>query len=138
MIECLLVFENIEAGQGGGAADGVGGVTMSVVERVRCIAAEGVIHPRGGECGGHGNVSGCEAFGEAEKIRDHALVLAGKHGPRPAEACHDFIEDQMYSMPVTPSAQLAEHAGRPRAHFIHALDDRFDHEGGDARRIHSC
>ena len=51
--ERLFLLEDIEAGQGGGAAEGIGGVTMAIVERPLGRAEEGGVNLAGGERGGH-------------------------------------------------------------------------------------
>jgi len=129
--EGVFVVKEIETGEGSGAAEWVGGVAVTVIESLVGIAEEGVVNARCGERGSHRHRAAGEAFGEAEEIGDHVFLLAGKQGARATEAGHDFIEDEVDVMRIAPRTQVGEHAFRPGAHFIDALDEWFNDHGGN-------
>ena len=130
-IEAFLLFENFQAGEGGGAAEGIGGVGVSVVEGVFGRAEKGVVDFAGGQGGGEGEVAAGNSFGEAEEIRDDFLVLAGEHFPGAPEAGHHLVENEMDVVCGAPSPQGCEGAGWPWAHLVDSLDEGLDDDTGD-------
>lgn len=135
IFECMFLREDIEAGEGGSAAEGIGGVTMAIVKRVFRGSEECLIDGGRGECGGQWKGATGEAFGEAEEIRNHVFLLAGKQGAGAAETGHDLVEYEVDARFITPAAQFRKHAGGPWAHFIDTLDERFDNDASDFFRI---
>ena len=110
--EGFFLLEDLEAGQGGGAAEGVGGVTVAVVERPLRRAEEGVVNLLPVvSVAAMRQVAAGESLGEAEEIRNHVFVLAGEHLAGAAEAGHDFVEDQVDAGFIAPGPQCGEHAG---------------------------
>lgn len=133
--ERLLLFEDVEAGKGGGTAEGIGGVTMAVIKGVFRSTEECLIDGSGGESGGHRQSAAGEAFGEAEEIRNHVFLLAGKQGAGATEAGHDFVQNEVDAGFITPLAQFREHASGPGAHFVDPLDERLNDDARDFSRV---
>lgn len=132
-----LVAEELEAGEGGGAAELTAGVAVAVEEGAafRGIAKEAVEDALGGEGGGEGEVAASEAFGEAEEVWGDAFLLAGEHGAGAAEAGHDFVKDEEDVVLMAPVVELFEHALGPEAHAGGALDEGLDDDGGGAGEV---
>ncbi len=120
--EGLFIFEDLKVGKGGSTAEWIGGVAVAVVESLVRVAQEGFVDGFGGEGGGKRQGAAGETFGEAEVIGNDVLLLAGEQGSGATEAGHDFVEDELNAMVVTPTAQLFKHALWPGAHLVHALD----------------
>lgn len=131
VMQGAVCLENAERCECGGAADGVGGVTMPVVEGVFRGAEEGNVDGRSREGGGEREGAAGEAFGEAEEIRDDVFLLAGEHGAGSPEACHDFVEDEVDVVPGAPGAEFRKHSSGPGFHFIYTLDEGLDDDCGE-------
>lgn len=132
-----LVAEDLEAGEGGGAAELAAGVAVTVEEGAAFggIAEEAVEDALGGEGGGEGEVAASEAFGEAEEVGGDAFLLAGEHSAGAAEAGHDFVEDEEDVVLMAPVVEAFEHALGPEAHAGSALDEGLDDDGGGAGEV---
>src|SRR5581483_3932072 len=61
-------------------------------------AQEGLVDPLRGQRGGEREVAAGEPLAEAEQIGRHALLLAGEHRARAAEARRDHVADQQHAV----------------------------------------
>ncbi len=129
--ERVFGFEQVEAGESGGAAERIRGVTVAVVECVIRAAEEGVINFPGGQGDGEWQVAAGEAFREAEEVRDHIFLLTGEHASGAAEAGHHLVENEVDTGGIAPGAEVPQHPGGPRTHLVDALDEWLDDDGGD-------
>lgn len=77
--------------EGGGARDGVGLVSVAVVEG-RGAVADGGDDAIVDEHGGDGRVSATETFADGDDVGDYVFLLKGKVGAGAAGAAHDFVE----------------------------------------------
>ncbi len=104
-------FENFQRGQRGRAADGIGRVTMSVVEGVfRTAQEQSSKISFVASVAASGTVPPVRPFRQAEEIRDHVLPLAGEHRPGATEAGHDLVQYEVDTVFRGPLPESREHA----------------------------
>jgi hypothetical protein len=122
--------ERFEAHRGGERMTAVG---VAVEERAAfgMAAEERVPHAFGRERGGHRQVPGREALGQAEKVGGHVLLFAREHRARATEARGHLVEDEKHVVVSAQVVDTAEEPARmdvdPRGHLHQRLhDDRGD------------
>src|SRR5690606_28553889 len=122
----VFVPEDVQGGQGDGAADGVAGVAVAVQESPQgfVVVVEGVVDSVGGEHHGQRQVTGGQALGQAHEIRGDAGLFTGEHGAGAAKAHGDFVGNQVYAIAVAGFAQFGVVNRVVHAHAARALDPR--------------
>ena len=131
VVEEMILFEEVEAGEGGGAGERVAGVGVAVekgfagVFGLVGVGVEGVEDFWRGERGAQRHVAGGEAFGEAEEVGGYLFVFAGEHFAGAAESGEDFVGDEEDVVARAEVADFAEGAGGVEEHSSGALDDGF-------------
>lgn len=130
----LVLFEEVEGGDGCGAGGGVGGVGVAAEEAVFDVGdvSEALEDGIGGEDGGEGDGAGGDGFAEDEEIGGGIGLFEGEEGAGAPEAGEYFVEDEQGLVLVAPSAEGVGHFGGVRDHACGSGDEGFDDDGGDA------
>ena len=89
-------------------------------------AEEALVDALGRERRGERQVAAGQALGEAHEVGRHALLLAGEHRARAAEAGRDLVADQEHAVLVAEAPHLAQVAARVQTDAGGALDERLD------------
>ncbi len=130
----VLLLDDLERGEGGGAGDGV--FFVSVVSEG--AVGEGVIEVLAGEESSEGEDRASESLANHEHVGDDVVVFAGEHTARAPQADRDFVEDQEGAVPVaggpnplpvvegwderSATHRLRDHGGDVAFAFEHVVD----------------
>ena len=123
--EQLLLLEDIEHGEGGGAGQRVAG------EGAAEAAGGGAIHHVGAAQHARERQAAGHALGHRDQVGDHAAVLDGEQLCGAPEAALDLVGDQQDAVARGELAQGVEEAGG-RGHKAALAEHRLDDHGGHA------
>lgn len=126
-------FVDAEGGEGGGAADGVPGVGVAVVEGAVAVAevAEGVVDSVFDDGGAKGHGAAGEGFADADEVGVDAGVVVGEAFAGTAEAHGDFVDDEQDVVLFAAVGELLEVAGGVDFHAGGAEAEGFEDDGGE-------
>ncbi len=124
----------VEAGQGGGAGEGIGGEGVAMEKGFApVVAEEGFEDLFGGrrcpEC--HGSPR--KAFAKADDVGLLFEIFAGEQPAGPAEPGQDFVGDAKDALHVRFGQQFVEQPCLIDMHAAGGLEERLVDEAGDAR-----
>jgi hypothetical protein len=125
-------LQQVERGQRGRAAKGIGGEGMAMREGALEIAAEERLVdllPADGR--GQRQEAAGQALGQTDEIGRHAGLEAGEGGARAAEAGHHLVEDEQDAGSLEAIGDGADEVGPAQAHAAGTLDQRL-HDERDA------
>lgn len=130
VLDQTILLVHADGGDRGGTAERVPGVGEAAGERRGVEEARDLLaHDDRTER----RVAAGETFGQDQHIRHDAVVLAGEHLTRAAEAAHDLVEDEQDAELVRERAealQVARRADEETVRTDHGLRD----DGGDRLR----
>ena len=129
----VLGFVDAEGGEGGGAADGVPGVGVAVVEGAVAVAevGEGVVDGVFDEGGAEGHGAAGEGFADADEVGVDAGVVVGEAFAGAAEAHGDFVDDEQDVVFLAAVGELLEVAGGVDFHAGGAEAEGFEDDGSE-------
>ena len=106
-------FVDAEGSEGGGAADGVAGVGVAVVEGAVAVAevGEGVVDGVFDEGGAEGHGAAGEGFADADEVGVDAGVVVGEAFAGSAEAHGNFVDDEQDVVLLAAVGELLEVSG---------------------------
>src|SRR5213593_808231 len=98
LLQRALPRNDVQVGQRHGAAQRVARIAVTVEESLELLVAaeERPVDTLGRQRGGKGQIAAGHPLADRHEVRLHALVLAGEHPTRAAEAGGHFISDQQH------------------------------------------
>ena len=133
VLERLLLVEEPQRGERGGAREWVPRVRMAVEKRAaRFVRTEKTLVNRvGRQRRGEREITAAQSFRDAEEIRHHLFLLAREQRSGAPESGRDLVADEEHAVLLAGARDALQVAGRVHDHSGRALDERLDHDRRD-------
>src|SRR5690606_38459717 len=137
-LQQIVLLQQLQGSQSGGAGDGVGGIGVAVAElygvQWQILAHEGLVDFFAGNDCAHGDGAVGQLLGHGHDVGGDAKVLSPGISAQAAQAGDDFIKDQQDVVLIANLAQALQVASRWHQYACRARDG-FDNNGGDGAGI---
>ena len=126
----FLLLEYVKVSQSGSTGQGVSGIGVAMVEGASG-SSKGIEYFLTDEGGSQRQVTGGNAFSQAEQVGLYVLVMAGKHFSGSTKTDGDFVGNEQDTVLAGYLADSVEVARGGDDDSSGTLDDGLDNDGGD-------